>query len=158
MPFAIFAFAASMFFLGLGLQSWQLGESLPGTGPSGMVENYSVVAAQQAMVYATNCTNMAIANAGVAGTFTVTMPTSVNAPSGATCEAIANAGGGRDVYASLPSKPGMASQIVALTNSDATWWRVSASGQAIDLTTAQVAAVPTTLAVGNIIEWSQVKP
>ena len=159
MGFAILPMVIALFFAGIATQAGQLARAVNGAGDVGLMENRAVVTAQRAEVFGSACVDAATATPGlVSANVPVNLPAGVNLPSGALCMTSAAAGGGRDVYAYLPAAPGAAGRIVADTQTNVAWARVAAQGQAVNLVTGAVSAVPASIPVGSLLDWVQVNP
>lgn len=159
MGFAILPMVVALFFAGVATQAGQLAASVDGSGDVGLMESHAVITAQQAEVFGSACVDAAIATPGlVSSSISASLPAGVSVPGGAVCMATAAAGGGRNVYAYLPAAPGAAGKIVSDTQTNVAWSRVSAQGQAVNLVTGTVGAVPASIPVGSLLDWVQVNP
>lgn len=159
MGFAVLPMIVALFFAGVAMQAGQLAGSVNGSGDVGLMENRAVARAQQAEVFGSACVDAATASPGlVSANITVSLPSGVTVPNGAICMASAAAGGGRNVYAYLPTAPGAAGRIVSDTQTNVAWLRVSAPGQAVNLVTGAVSTVPASIPQGSLLDWVQVNP
>jgi hypothetical protein len=156
MAFLILPFVVVFFFMGLSAQAWQLSQSVQGAGIAGQMDTRATVTAQQAEMFASACISNAIASSGLISTsIVVTLPIGVNLPNNALCMTTPASGGGRNVYGYMLVAPGAIGQIQADSSEGVTWYRVSSAGVASNLATGEIVAVPSTIPIGNVVEWIQ---
>ena len=155
MAFALLPLAAVMLLFGLGIQAFQLADSVPGAGPAGQMETRSVVSSQQAAMFGTACVSTALAQRGaISPNMTVTLPAGVLLPAGAVCMTTAN-GSGRNVYGYLPAAPGAAGKLLADAQGGNNWFVIRAAGVAVSLAGGNTMSVPTTIPVSSLLNWVQ---
>lgn len=163
MGYIIWPFAVLLFLLGVSAQLSQQAEALPGAGLAGRSDVLAGVTAQSAQRFAAACINAAAASPGLISTG-VAVTTSI--PGGATVAAPANAGcmttaaGGttRNVLAFMTVAPGAAAQVLRDSGTSAAWYRVTTTGQAINLLNGAAWGVPSSIQVGALVAWVQVTP
>ncbi|MGF6440608.1 hypothetical protein [Paraburkholderia youngii] len=160
MGFLIYPLAVAMFCIGLTMQFTQTAQSVPGSAAWPMHQDaIATITAQQSEVFASACLTAALTARGVVSQqMTVVMPAGTLAPASAVCATTAAPGGGRYVYAYSAMPSGMSANILKDTYSNPSWYRVSVAGQAANLVTGLVSAVPATIPVGDIVQWLQVNP
>lgn len=156
MAFLILPIVAVLFYFGIAMQGWQISQAVPGAGPAGRADTLAQVSAQQAEMFGAACANTAIAATGVvASSMIVVLPPGATLPTGAVCMTTPGVGEGRNVYGYLPAVAGAAGRLLADTQNNAVWYRAQSAGIAINLSTGQTAAVPTSIPVGALVEWIQ---
>lgn len=155
MAFLMLPIITVLFFLGVGIQAWQLAQAVPGAGVPGRMDAAAIVSAQQAQVFGAACVATASATPGLIGTVTPVLPAGVLTPTGAVCMAAARAGGGRDIYGYIPVTPGAPGLLIQNTQGNAAWFRVQSQGVAINLMTGVTYTVPTVIPAGVLIDWVQ---
>ncbi|SAL05231.1 hypothetical protein AWB78_07374 [Caballeronia calidae] len=156
MGFVILPLVAVLFWFGLTMQASQLANAVPGAGPAGRMESLAAVSAQQAEMFGSACASTALASPGVVTTgMTVILPTGVALPGGAVCMTISYIGNGRNVYGYLPVSPGAIGIVLSDTQDNAVWYRVQSAGVAVNLATGETASIPSTIPVGDLVDWIQ---
>jgi S-adenosylmethionine synthetase len=65
MAFLMLPIITVLFFLGVGVQAWQLAQAVPGAGVPGRMEAAANVSAQQALVFGAACVATASATPGL---------------------------------------------------------------------------------------------
>ncbi|MDN7813781.1 hypothetical protein [Burkholderia gladioli] len=122
------------------------------------VDMAASVRATQAIAYAAACVDAARQAPGaVAADLAVSLPTGLSAVAGAQCATQAS-GGGRLVYASVPSAPGAIGELMKAVDGSATWYQVLAPGSAEQLATALRVDVPSTIATGSLLYQIRLTP
>ena len=156
MAFLMLPIITVLFFLGVGVQAWQLAQAVSGAGVPGRMEAAANVSAQQALVFGAACVATARATPGlISASISPALPAGVSTPAGAVCMAAARAGGGRDIYGYMPVAPGAAGFLIQNTQGNVAWFRVSRQGTAVNMVTGVTYAVPTMIPVGALIDWVQ---
>lgn len=159
MGFLVLPIMVVLFFIGLGMQMDQLAQAVDGSGRVGRMTNTATVAAQRMQTYAASCLDAATASPGlISPSLTVLLPSGVLAPQGATCMTTAAGAGTRYVYSYAVSLPGEAAQLMTDTHWSSVWYLVQAQGQAVNLFTSTVSAVPAAIPVGTVLDWVQITP
>lgn len=156
MGYLILPIVTVLFCLGIVAQSWQLSQAAPGAGVAGRMESVAAVTSQQAQAYGAACVSTADATPGVVGASLIPMlPSGVVAPTGAVCMAVANPGGGRDVYGYVPVSSGAGAALLGSTQGSLAWFRVRSQGTAINISTGIAYGMPSTIPVGALVHWVQ---
>ncbi|MBP0623435.1 hypothetical protein [Cupriavidus consociatus] len=156
MGYLILPIATVLFCLGIVAQSRQLSEAAPGAGVAGRMESVATVTAQQAQAYGSACVSTAGATPGLVGaSVTPVLPSGMVAPAGAGCMAVANPGGGRDVYGYVRVSSGASGALLSSTEGSLAWFRVRSQGTAVNLATGVAYSVPATIPVGALVNWVQ---
>lgn len=160
MGFMILPMAVALFCIGLTMQFTQTAQAVPGsTSWPSHVDAIATITAQQSELFASACLTAALTSPGlVSQQMTVVMPAGTLAPASAVCATATAPGGGRYVYAYSPMPSGMGANVLSDTYNNPSWYRVSTAGQAANLVTGLVSAVPTSIPVGDIVQWLQVNP
>ncbi|MBF6989380.1 hypothetical protein [Cupriavidus sp. IK-TO18] len=156
MGYLILPIATVLFSLGLVAQSWQLSQAAPGAGVPGRMESVATITAQQAQAYGAACVSTADTTPGLVGASLVpALPSGMVTPTGAGCMAVANPGGGRDVYGYVRVASGAGAELLGSTQGSLAWFRVRSQGTAINLSTGIAYSVPSTIPVGALVHWVQ---
>ncbi|QBY56344.1 hypothetical protein [Cupriavidus oxalaticus] len=156
MGYLILPIATVLFSLGIVAQSWQLSQAAPGAGIPGRMENVATVTAQQAQAYGAACVSTADSTPGLVGASLIpALPSGMVAPTGAGCMAVANPGGGRDVYGYVRVSSGAGAALLGSTQGSLAWFRVRSQGTAINISTGTAYSVPSTIPVGALVHWVQ---
>lgn len=163
MGYVILPFAVLLFLLGVSAQFGQQAQALPGAGLAGRADQLASVTAQSAQRFAAACITTAVASPGLISA-SIPVPTSiaggatVAAPAGAGCMTTSAGGTTRNVLAFMSAPPGAAAQVLRESGASASWYRVTASGQAVNLLTGAAWGVPVSIQVGALVDWVQVTP
>uniref|UniRef100_UPI003BEF36F9 hypothetical protein n=1 Tax=Burkholderia arboris TaxID=488730 RepID=UPI003BEF36F9 len=154
MPMTLLAVAVAMFFMGAAAALTQLRNLIPGEGVAARIDNAAWASAQVAELYGAMCTNTAISQPGVTSeNIDVAMPTYVKVPSAAhSCVAQALPAGGRMIYAWMQTSPGAVGDVLEESGYSAVWHVVTGQGQARNLVTGDVLAVPVQIPVGALVD------
>ncbi|TDF64880.1 hypothetical protein [Cupriavidus sp. L7L] len=156
MGYLFLPIATVLFSLGIVAQSWQLSQAAPGAGVAGRMEVVATVTAQQAQAYGAACISTADATPGlVSASLVPLLPSGMVAPTGAGCMAVANPGGGRDVYGYVRGSSGAGAALLGSTQGSLAWFRVRSQGTAINLSTGNAYSVPSTIPAGALVHWVQ---
>ncbi|MBP0633142.1 MULTISPECIES: hypothetical protein [unclassified Cupriavidus] len=156
MGYLILPIATVLFCLGIVAQSRQLSEAAPGAGVAGRMESIAMVTAQQAQAYGSACVSTAGATPGLIGASVIpVLPSGMVAPAGAGCMAVANPGGGRDIYGYVRVSSGASGALLNSTDGSLAWFRVRSQGTAVNLATGIAYSVPATIPVGALVHWVQ---
>lgn len=155
--------AVLLFLFGLSAQLSQQAQAVPGAGVAGLADHVAGAAAQAAQRYAAACVTSAVASPGLISN-SLTVNTSivggatVATPAGAGCMTTSAGGATRNVLAYMSAPPGSAARVLRESGASASWYRVTASGQAVNLLTGATWGVPSSIQVGALVDWVQVTP
>ncbi|MGX6566066.1 hypothetical protein [Cupriavidus necator] len=156
MGYLIMPIATVLFCLGFVAQLMQLSQAAPGAGVPGRMESAAAVTAQQAQAYGAACISTAGATPGLVGASVVpVLPSGMVTPAGAGCMAVANPGGGRDVYGYVRVSSGASAALLGSTQGSLAWFRVRSQGTAVNIATGVAYPVPATIPVGSLVHWVQ---
>jgi hypothetical protein len=141
-------------YMGLQAGTSQSNAAMSGQGPGGRATSLSKIQALQAQLFATACQNVAAGSPGlINASIGVPLPVGVPTPTGAICMTTAAAPSGRNIFAYMPAVPGEAGEIRSASFQSVAWFRVAATGQAINLVTAQGMAIPASIPTGTVLAW-----
>lgn len=156
MGYLVLPIAAVLFCVGIMAQGWQLAQAVPGAGVPGRMESVATVTAQQAQAYGAACVMTAGATPGLVGASVApVLPSGMVAPAGAGCMAVANPGGGRDVYGYVRVSSGAGAALLGSTQGSLAWFRIRSQGTAVNIATGNAYSVPATIPVGALVHWVQ---
>jgi hypothetical protein len=147
-------------FLGLMAHDSQLALAVPGSATQAtQLGGTAAAAAVQAELFGSGCLNAALIAPGeISSGIDVTMPVGVPVPAQSVCETVADPEGGRDVLSYTPLVSGEVSEIETATQSNASWFKTTAVGQATGLFTGAILQIPTTIPVGVLIQAQLLNP
>ena len=159
MSFAFFPLAILLLFIGFNAQMYDNAQAISGAGEQGYMQTLARVRAQQLSAFAMACQAQAVSQPGVISSgLAVSMPLGANIPAGAVCLTTAAATGGRNVYAWMPAVGGMAAAAYDISQYNASWYNVTASGVAANMVTGQTSAIPASITSPAVVNWTQVNP
>lgn len=149
-----------MIFIGLMAQDSQLAAAVPGSATqASQLGGAAAAAAVQAELFGAACLNAALIAPGeISSNIDVTMPVGVPVPAQSLCETVADPAGGRDVLSYTPFFGGEIDEIATATQSNASWFKSTADGEATALFTGATLQIPTTIPVDVLIQAQLLNP